>query len=89
MPHAPRPCRRWHGYFIQLVLNVAWTPIFFGAHQLGWAMVQIVALWTAILLTTLSFHRFNKPAGWLFAPYLAWVTFAAALNFALWRLNPA
>jgi len=75
-------------YFVQLALNSAWTPIFFGAHELGWAMVEMVALWTAVLLAILSFHRVSRPAGWLFAPYLAWVTFAAALNFALWRLNP-
>ena len=76
-------------YSVQLVLNAAWTPIFFGAHELGWAMVEMVALWTSILLTMLHFHHISKPAGWLFAPYLAWVTFAATLNFALWRLNPA
>ncbi len=75
-------------YFVQLVLNAAWTPIFFGAHQLGWALVAIIALWLAILLTMLSFRRVNKVAGWLFAPYLAWVTFATFLNFTLWRLNP-
>ena len=76
-------------YFIQLVLNAAWTPIFFGAHQLGWAMIEMLALWTSILLTMLTFRRISRPAGWLFAPYLTWVTFAAALNFALWHLNPA
>ena len=75
-------------YFVQLLLNAAWTPIFFGAHQLAWALVEIVALWIAILLTLLSFHRVSKTAGWLFAPYLAWVTFAAILNFTLWRMNP-
>lgn len=75
-------------YFLQLVLNAAWTPLFFGAHQLGWALVEIVALWIAILLTLLNFQRVNKTAGWLFVPYLAWVTFAAFLNFTLWRLNP-
>ena len=75
-------------YWLQLVLNAAWTPIFFGAHQLGWALVEIVALWLAILLTLLSFRRINPLAAWLLAPYLAWVTFATALNFALWRLNP-
>ena len=74
-------------YFVQLSLNAAWTPIFFGAHQLGWALVEIVALWIAILLTLLSFRRVSKTAGWLFAPYLAWVTFAAILNFTLWRMN--
>jgi benzodiazapine receptor len=75
-------------YIVQLVLNAAWTPIFFGAHQLGWALVEISALWLAILLTMLCFYRVNKAAGWLFAPYLAWVTFATVLNFTLWRLNP-
>ena len=75
-------------YCVQLVLNAAWTPIFFGAHQLGWALVEIVVLWIAILLTLLSFHRINKTAGRLFVPYLAWVTFATVLNFTLWRMNP-
>lgn len=74
-------------YFIQLALNAAWTPIFFGAHQLGWALAEIVVLWCAILLTLLSFRRVSPAAGWLFVPYLAWVSFATFLNFTLWRLN--
>lgn len=76
-------------YFVQLALNAAWTPIFFGAHQLGWGLFEIVALWIAILMTLLTFRRVNPTAGWLFMPYLAWVTFATSLNFAIWRLNPA
>lgn len=76
-------------YFVQLALNAVWTPLFFGAHAMGWALVEIVALWIAILLTLLSFRRVNLTAGWLLVPYLAWVTFATALNFTLWRLNPA
>lgn len=76
-------------YFVQLALNAAWTPLFFGAHAMGWALVEIVALWIAILATLLSFRRVNTTAGWLFAPYLAWVTFATCLNFTLWRLNPS
>jgi translocator protein len=76
-------------YFVQLALNAAWTPIFFGAHQLGWALAEIVVLWTAILLTLLSFRRVSPAAGWLFVPYLAWVSFATFLNFTLWRLNPS
>jgi benzodiazapine receptor len=75
-------------YFIQLALNAAWTPIFFGAHQLGWALLEIVVLWIAILLTMRSFFRVRSAAGWLFVPYLVWVTFATVLNFTLWRLNP-
>ena len=61
----------------------------FGAHQIGWAFAVIVALWAAILVTMLAFIRVSKPAGWMMAPYLAWVTFAAFLNFTLWRLNAA
>ena len=76
-------------YLGQLALNAAWTPIFFGAHAMGWALVEIVVLWAAILLTMRSFHQVHRTAGWLFAPYLAWVTFATILNFTLWRLNPA
>jgi tryptophan-rich sensory protein len=74
-------------YFVQLALNAAWTPIFFGAHAMGWALVEIMALWIAILMTLLSFRRVNTTAGWLFVPYLAWVMFATTLNFTLWRLN--
>ena len=74
-------------YFVQLALNAAWTPIFFGAHQLGWALFEIVLLWIAILATLLSFRWVNTAAGWLFLPYLAWVTFAMTLNYTLWRMN--
>jgi tryptophan-rich sensory protein len=76
-------------YFVQLAFNAAWTPVFFGAHELGWALVEIVALWIAILLTMLGFHRISMTAGLMLAPYLAWVTFATFLNYTLWRLNPA
>jgi len=71
----------------QLVLNVAWSWIFFGAHQPGWAFLEIIVLWLAILATTASFFRSDKTAGWLMIPYLAWVSFASVLNFTIWRLN--
>ena len=58
-------------------------------HQPGWAFVEIVILWLAIVTTTVAFFRCSKIAGWLLVPYLAWVTFAAVLNFAIWRLNVA
>ncbi len=74
-------------YFIQLALNAAWTPLFFGAHQLGWALVDIILLCVAILLTLFNFFPISKPAGWMLVPYLAWVSFAAFLNFTLWRMN--
>ncbi len=76
-------------YFIQLGFNAAWTPVFFGAQETGWALVIITLLWLAILLTLISFWRARRSAGWLLLPYLLWVTFASSLNFMIWRLNPA
>jgi tryptophan-rich sensory protein len=72
---------------VQLLLNALWSPLFFGWQQIGWAFVDIVALWLAILATTILFWQVVPAAGILFLPYLAWVSFATALNFALWRLN--
>lgn len=74
-------------FAVQLILNVAWSWIFFGMHQIGWAVVEIVILWLAILATTVAFFRRSKPAGWLLVPYLGWVSFASVLNFTIWRLN--
>ncbi|MGZ4961813.1 MAG: TspO/MBR family protein [Limisphaerales bacterium] len=74
-------------YLVQLALNAAWTPLFFGLHRPGLAFGEIVLLWLAIGATLLAFSRVTPLAGWLLAPYLAWVSFAAVLNFALWRLN--
>lgn len=72
---------------LQLALNVAWSGLFFGLRRPDLALLEIVALWLAILATLVAFARVRPLAGWLMAPYLLWVTFAAALNFALWRLN--
>jgi len=72
---------------VQLALNVSWSWIFFGMHQPGWAFAEIVMLWLAIVATTIAFFRCSKLAGWLLVPYLAWVSFAAVLNFTIWRLN--
>lgn len=76
-------------YLVQLGLNAAWTPIFFGLRAPGWALADMALLWMAIVATVASFHRAQPLAAWLLAPYLGWVSFAAALNFALWRLNSA
>ena len=73
----------------QLMLNIAWSLIFFGLHQPGWAFAEIVILWLAIVATTVSFFRGSQIAGWLLVPYLAWVSFASVLNFTIWRLNLA
>lgn len=72
---------------VQFVLNVLWSALFFGWHQVDLAFVEIIALWIAILWTGIFFYRHSKPAGILFVPYLAWVSFASYLNFALWSLN--
>ena len=77
------------GWVVQWALNVAWTPLFFGLHWIGTATVEIVALWLAILMTIVSFARASRLAAALLVPYLAWVSFAIALTFAIWRLNPA
>lgn len=76
-------------FAIQLVLNVSWSWIFFNLHQLGWAFVEIIVLWLAIAATTLAFFKKSKTAGVLMMPYLTWVSFAAVLNFTIWRLNAA
>lgn len=74
-------------YGIQLVLNAAWTPLFFGADQFGLAFAEIVLLWLAIVATIVLFRRISRPAALLLLPYLAWVTYAGALNFAVWQMN--
>jgi tryptophan-rich sensory protein len=74
-------------FAVQLVLNAAWSPLFFGLHRIDLALLDIVALWVAIAVTLVGFWKVSPGAGWLLVPYLAWVSFATALNFALWRLN--
>ncbi|MCI4062328.1 tryptophan-rich sensory protein [Micromonospora sp. R77] len=74
-------------WVVQLVLNAIWTPLFFGAGQYGLAFAEIVLMWLAIGVTVVLFRRVSRPAAALMLPYWAWVTFAAALNLAIWRLN--
>lgn len=71
----------------QLVLNTFWSIIFFGLHSPAGALVEIVFLWLAILATIIAFYKIFKPAAWLLIPYIAWVSFAAYLNFTIWTLN--
>lgn len=73
---------------VQLALNAAWSPIFFGLRSFGGAFVDIVALWLAIAASVVAFWRTSVASGVLLLPYLAWVSFAAVLNLAIWRLNP-
>jgi tryptophan-rich sensory protein len=74
-------------FLAQLALNAAWTPLFFGLKQPGLAFAEIMLLWFAIGATTAAFFKLDRAAAWLMIPYLAWVSFASVLNFALWRLN--
>lgn len=71
----------------QAGLSVAWSWIFFGLLQPGWAFVEIVILWLAITAKVRAFFQRSGLAGWLLVPYLVWVSFATALNFAIWQLN--
>ncbi len=74
-------------FMVQLALNLGWSVVFFGLQNPGAACIEIVLLWTAIVATLLAFWRVTAAAGWLLVPYLGWVTFAVALNFAIWQLN--
>lgn len=74
-------------FLVQLTLNAAWTWLFFGLRRPGLALAEIAVLWLALAVTVLAFWRVLPLAGLLLLPYLAWVTFAGALNVALWRLN--
>ncbi|MFN2370314.1 MAG: TspO/MBR family protein [Candidatus Krumholzibacteriia bacterium] len=74
-------------WFMQLVLNFAWSWLFFGRHALGAAFVELTLLWGLILATLLAFRQRDPLAAMLLLPYLAWVGYAWALNFTIWRLN--
>jgi tryptophan-rich sensory protein len=74
-------------FAVQLALNAAWSPLFFGLHRPGIAFADIVLLWLALVATVWLFFGRRAIAGLLLVPYLLWVSFAAALNFAIWRLN--
>ncbi len=74
-------------FILQLVLNGIWAPIFFGLHLIGWALVEIVLLWVAIVATIVVFWRISRPAALLLIPYILWVSYAVALNAAFWALN--
>jgi translocator protein len=76
-------------FLLQLLFNALWSPLFFGLQSPGLAFVDLLALWLALLVTVAAFWKAHRLAGAMLLPYLAWVTFAGALNFAIWRLNPA
>jgi tryptophan-rich sensory protein len=71
----------------QIVVNALWSPVFFGLRRPGAGFAVITVLWVAVALTTWTFWRVDVLAGALMTPYLVWVSYAAALNLAIWRLN--
>ncbi|MEM8685633.1 MAG: TspO/MBR family protein [Pseudomonadota bacterium] len=76
-------------FFLQLGLNVLWSWLFFAWRMGGPAFAEVLLLWAAILATIVAFFRVKPLAGLLLVPYLLWVSFASALNFALWQSNTA
>lgn len=74
-------------FILQLILNAAWSWLFFGRHSIGVALGEIALLWVAILFTIILFWYRNKAAAGLMIPYLLWVSYAVALNLAIWQLN--
>ena len=72
---------------IQLILNALWSILFFGMHNPGIALVDIIAMLVAITWTILRFGKLRRSAAWLLVPYLLWVSFATYLNFSIWVLN--
>ena len=75
-------------FAVQMAINMAWSPVFFGAHLVFAALLVIVAMFATALVTTLIFGRIRTAAAWLMVPYLSWLCFAAALNFGILQLNP-
>jgi tryptophan-rich sensory protein len=74
-------------FAVQFILNFAWTAIFFGLNKTFFALMEIVILWIFILLTIVLFYPLSQTAALLLIPYLLWVSFAALLNFYIWKLN--
>jgi tryptophan-rich sensory protein len=75
-------------YVVQLAANALWSWVFFAWRQGGLAFAEIILLWCLIVATIAAFRPLDRPAAALMLPYLAWVSFATALTFATWRLNP-
>jgi len=75
-------------FAVQLLLNLAWSPLFFGMHQVSAALILLIAIFVTALAMTLVFGRIRSAAAWLMVPYLAWLCFAGLLNWQIGNLNP-
>lgn len=76
-------------FVVQLAANVLWSWLFFAWRLGAWSFAEIVVLWLLIAATIVAFYRLRPAAAMLLVPYLAWVSFASALDFTIWRANPA
>lgn len=74
-------------YGIHMVLNAAWSAVFFGMRQPGWAFVEVLGLWGTLVAVMVAFYPLDPVATWLLVPYFLWGSFAGVLNFAIWRRN--
>lgn len=74
-------------YFIQLILNLCWSFIFFSLHEIGFALFEIIILLIVIVVNAIAFFKIDKWAGYLFIPYILWVSFASFLTYSIFMLN--
>ena len=74
---------------IGLALNAAWSWLMFGEHKIGWALADLTAMWISIVAFIWLAWPIDRTAAYLYLPYLVWVSYAGALNFYIWRANPA
>lgn len=84
---SPARTRSLRIFLLQLAFNFFWSILFFNFQAFGIALIWLLILWGLILWMIFSFRQVDPPAAWLQIPYLLWVTFAAYLNFGVWRLN--
>jgi translocator protein len=75
-------------FLVQFLINLSWSPIFFGQHKVLTAFFVILAMLVSAIATTVVFAQVRKAAAWLMVPYLVWISFAAILNYQIDRLNP-
>lgn len=74
-------------FAVQLILNVVWSLVFFGSHNIAGGLVMVILLWISILINIVVFYRISKPAGIILIPYLIWVTIAGYLNYSVYLLG--
>ena len=86
-PQTPGRRRAIIIFIVQIAFNALWSITFFGLRSPGLGLVVIVFLWSSIVANMIAFRRLDRLSFWAFPPYLAWVTFAGALNLAIYLIN--